>query len=432
MEWFVTVGLVSFLVLSILSGMRIAFCLALIGSLTLYLEGGIEAFGDLGYDCWGSVNSFLLLAVPLFIFMGNIIIRSGVAGRLYSDLTAWLYNFPGRLLVTNIVSCSIFAAVSGSSLASAATMGQIAIPAQRAKGYKPSYIYGSVAAGGTLGILIPPSVNLIIYGSITGASVAKLFIAGIVPGVILAALFVLFIVLYSKLRVDMAPPTTERYHWHDRLCALKSLIPIGILVIIVLGSIYTGKATPTEAASVGTIGAILIALGHRMLSWGSFKDSFLAAARTTSWLYFLVIGANVLAYAFGRAGITQQLASSVTGLGLSYTGTLIGLALMYLALGCIIDPISMMLLTMPIVYPILQTIGCDMIWFGIFLVLLSETGLLTPPVGLNLYIIQGVAKSPLAEVVRGAFPYVIILLVALAIIMVFPSLALWLPSLMTF
>lgn len=432
MDWTVVAGLLGFLLLCLLSGMRIAFCMAAVGILTLYLEGGTEAFGDLGFACWNSVNSFVLLAVPLFILMGNIIIHSGLAERLYSDLTAWLYKFPGRLLVSNIVSCSVFAAICGSTLATAATIGQVAIPVQRAKGYKPRYIYGSLAAGGTLGILIPPSINMIVYGSITGTSVAKLFIAGFIPGAVLTALFVLFIVIYSKVRANMAPPTVEFYSWHDRFRGFRTLIPVGILVAAVMGSIYTGVATPTEAAAVGVCGAFAITAAYKRLSRAVLMDSFMSTVETSAWLFFLVIGANILGYAFGRAGITQQVAQGITGLEVGPMGILIMIMLMYVGLGCIIDPISMLLLTMPIVYPVLQIIGCDLLWFGILYILLSETGNITPPVGLNLFVIQGIAKAPIGEVIVGVIPYIIILFIMIGLITIFPIMALWLPQFMAF
>lgn len=428
MDWLVVVGLIVFLFLSLLAGMRIAFSMAMVGILTLYLEGGVDAFGDLGFACWNAFNSFLLVAVPLFVLMGNLLIHSGIAASIYDDLTAWLYKVPGGLLVSNILSCSVFAAICGSSMATAATMGQVAIPVEKAKGYKPSAIYGSLAAGGGLGILIPPSIDMIIFGSITATSVVKLFMAGFVPGVVLSALYVLFIVVYSKVRVDVAPPMVESYSWHDRIRGFKTMIPVGALIAVVMGSIYTGVATPTEASAMGVCGALGITLIHKRLSLTVLKDSFMTTVETCTWVFYLILAANILGYAFGRAGITQQIAYSVTGLGIGSTGILIMIMVMYIGLGCLLDPICMLLLTMPVIFPIIQIEGYNLVWFGIIYILLSETAFITPPIGLNLFVIQGVAKAPITEVVVGVIPYVFILFTMIGLVVVFPNIALWLPQ----
>jgi len=425
---FISPAIIVLLLLTLLAGMRIAFCMAFVGIAVLYFEGGTSAFADLGYTCWNSINSFVLLAAPLFLLMGNILIHAGIAERLYSDLTPWIYRFPGRLLVSNILSCSVFAAISGSSVATVATISQIALPSQRSRGYNMRHVYGSLAAGGTLGILIPPSLNLIVYGSVSDTSVAKLFVAGIVPGIILTLLFVLFIVSYSLLRGGMVPETQESYTWRDRVAGFRSIIPVSMLIGAVLGTIYLGIATPTEAAAIGVCGALFLAIAYRQMSWKILKNSLSSAVQTTTWILFLIVGANILSNGLGRAGITQQVVQAVVEMNIGPTGIIILLAVMYIGLGCIVDPLSMLFLTAPVAIPVLKAMGFSLVWFGIIYVLLAETGMITPPVGLNLFTLQGLAKAPMGEVVLGIIPYLIILIIMIGIIMVFPEIALWLPN----
>jgi tripartite ATP-independent transporter DctM subunit len=428
LDWFIIPFVIGLLLLSLFAGMRIAFCMALVGTALLYFEGGTSAFADLGYTCWNSINSFVLLAAPLFLLMGNIIIYAGIADQLYGDLTAWVHRVPGRLLVSNILSCSIFAAISGSSVATAATISQIALPAQRARGYNMRLVYGSLAAGGTLGILIPPSLNMIVYGSVSDTSVAKLFVAGIAPGIVLTALFVLFVVIYSLVKGGVVPDTAESYTWRDRMVGFRSIAPVALLIGAVLGTIYFGIATPTEAAAIGVCGSLLLAIAYRRLTWKVLRNSFGAAAQTTTWILFLIMGANILSFALGRVGITQRIVEMIVTLSIGKMGILIVLIFLYLVLGCLIDPLSMLFLTAPIAIPVLKALGYDLIWFGILYVVLAETGMITPPVGLNLFTLQGIAKAPMDEVVRGIIPYFFLLMLMILIMIVFPEMVLWLPN----
>ena len=429
MTLLISIGLLFFLIIAIGAGMRILFVMALAGLVIAYIVGGYKAIVDIvGYSCWNSVNSYVLVSIPLFVLMADIIMRIGVADIAYKAITSWVYVLPGRLLITNIVSCAVFASISGSSVATAVTIGNVAIPAQRAKGYKESYVCGSIAAGGTLGILIPPSIPFIIYGSMVEESVGKLFMAGIIPGIILALLFVLYIVFNSILRGDMAPPSTETYSWRDRLNSLKSLLPILFLLFMIMGSLYSGIATATEAAGMGVLGALIIAAAYRKLSFNLLKESFVYTVKTSSWLLFLLVGAMILGYGLSLAGVPRAIAKIIAESGIPYLGIIILLVGMYIFLGGIMDSLAMLVITMPIVHPILIAIGADIIWFGVLMVLLMEAGLLTPPVAMNLFVVRGISGVDLNEIIRGATPYVIILLIMIGIIIAFPILATWLPS----
>jgi tripartite ATP-independent transporter DctM subunit len=433
MEWYLIFFSVLFLIISLLSGMYIAFAMAMVGMMITFFAGGISALGDIiGYSCWNSALSFVLVSIPLFLLMGNIIVATGVGEMSYNSITPWLHFFPGRLLVTNIVACAVFAAISGSSPATAAAIGNVAVPLQRSKGYKEKYICGSLAGGATIGILIPPSIAFILYGSMTDQSVGKLFIAGVIPGIILTVLFILYIVIYSLIKEDMAPISTETYSWRDRFSVLKNIVPVIILLLGIMGSIYTGVATPTEAAAIGVLGSLIIGLALRKMSVKAFKKAVLDAVYASSWLLFLLIGSSILSYGISLAGFPQYIGKVISESGLSYTSIIIMLLFMYIALGCIIDPISMMFMTLPVVYPILVMIEADLIWFGVIMVLLMETGLITPPVGMNLFVMMGVSGTEIGEITMGTLPYVFILLLMIGIIFIFPLLATWLPSQMLF
>ena len=429
MTLLISIGLLFFLIIVLGSGMRIVFVMALAGLIIAYIVGGYKAIVDIvGYSCWNSVNSYVLISIPLFVLMADIIMRIGVADIAYKAITSWVYVLPGRLLVTNIVACAVFASISGSSVATALTIGNVAIPAQRAKGYKDSFICGTIAAGGTLGILIPPSIPFIIYGSMVEESVGRLFIAGIIPGIILALLFVLYIVFNSILRGDMAPPSTDTYSWRDRLNSIKSLLPILFLLFMIMGSLYSGIATATEAAGMGVLGALIIAAAYRKLSFNLLKESFVHTVRASSWLLFLLVGAMILGYGLSLAGVPRAIAKIIAESGIPYLGIIVLLVAMYIFLGGIMDSLAMLIITMPIVHPILLAIGADLIWFGVLMVLLMEAGLLTPPVAMNLFVVRGISGVDLNEVIRGATPYVVILLIMIGIIIAFPILATWLPS----
>jgi tripartite ATP-independent transporter DctM subunit len=360
--------------------------------------------------------------------MGSIILHSGISSSFYKGLSKWLDHVPGSLAHSNILACSIFAAISGSSVATAAAIGAIAIPEMESRGYDRSLIYGSLAAGGTLGILIPPSVIFILYGAIVGASVGRLFIAGVIPGVLLSSLFAIYIGMRTLLNPSLVPRSEVHATWGERLKGMLDVMPIFILMFMILGGIYFGISTPTEAASVGVFGAFLMALLTKRMNWNILKGSLYDAIKTNCMIMFIVVGAQIMSYSLVTAGIPRGLVALITSFDVSPEIIFAFLCLLYLVLGCFMDAISLMLLTLPVVYPVMMSLGYDPVWFGVVLVILLEVGLITPPVGMNLFVIQGLAKSPLSVVAWGALPYVIMMLIMVLLIAIFPSLALWLPS----
>jgi len=428
MDWqlsslFIAVLLFSFL----LAGVWIAVSLGMVGILGLLVIQP-KTIGGVGLIAWDNLNSFVLTAVPLFLFMGSIILHSGISSRFYKGLSMWLDHVPGSLAHSNIVACSIFAAISGSSVATAAAIGAIAIPEMEGRGYDRALTYGSLAAGGTLGILIPPSISLILYGAIVGESVGRLFIAGVIPGILLSILFLIYIGIRTAFDPSLVPRGEIRATWSGRLRGLIDLLPIFLLMFMVLGGIYFGVVTPTEAAAMGVVGALLIALLYRQLKWKVLKESLYDAIKANSMILFIVVAAQIMAYALVTAGIPRALVALITGFQVKPSVILVFFCLMYLVLGCFMDAISLMMLTLPVVYPVMMALGYDAIWFGVVLVLFLEIGLITPPVGMNLFVIQGIARQPLGIVAWGSFPYVILMLIMVAILALYPQLALWLPA----
>lgn len=385
----------------------------------------VNAMGDV---LWSASDSFLLIAIPLFILLGEILVRTGVAKSTYRALESWLSWLPGGLLHANVATATLFSATSGSSVATAATIGTVAIPQGDAMKYDPKLFTGSIAAGGTLGIMIPPSINLIVYGFLTETSIPKLFAAGLVPGLLLAFLFVLGTALICLWRPSLGGPST-RHSWGERFRGLVSLGPVLTLFGIVVGSIYAGWATPTEAASLGVIGALLIALFMRKLSVSVVVEALEGTMRTTGMIVLIIIASYFLNFVLASAGITRELSSLLESAGLGPYMTLLLIIGMYIILGFFIETLSLMVITIPIVAPIVVALGFDPIWFGILLILLIEMALITPPVGLNLYVVQSVRKSgSFNDVMIGALPYVGFMLVMVVLLVVFPSLALYLPG----
>lgn len=428
MEWQISALIIGGLLLGFLAaGVWVAMTLGLVGILGLLMVAP-STIGGLGVATWSTLDNFVLTAVPLFLFMGTVILRSGVSIRFYKGLSAWLDHIPGSLAHSNVLACTLFAAISGSSVATAAAIGSIAIPEMEERGYDRSLTYGTLAAGGTLGILIPPSIAFILYGATIGESVARLFIAGIVPGLILSGIFLTYVGIRTALRPQLVPRAEKRASWPERWRGSLDIFPIFGLMLVVLGSIYLGVATPTEAAALGASGAMVVALLYGRLTWETLKDSLYDAIKTNSMLLFIVLGAQIMSYAMVTAGIPRGMVALIMGLPISSTMIFMGICVIYLVLGCFLDAISLMLLTLPVVYPVIKALGFDPIWFGVVLVLLLEIGLITPPVGMNLFVIQGMAKQPLQLVIRGSFPFVILMLVMVVILAVFPGLALWLPA----
>jgi len=428
----VAVGITGFLVMVglMLLGLPIAAVMLLLG-----LGGGMLAFGDAFLQSsasivWGVMSDYGLTAVPLFVLLGELLLRSGMADRMYMVFAAWLGRLPGGLLHTNIGCCALFAATSGSSVATAATIGTVALPSMVRHGYPVPAALGSLAAGGTLGILIPPSVNMIIYGSMTNNSVGKLFIAGIIPGILLAGSFMLWILISSLIRGGAK--AHEPVPLAERIRLLRYLAEPVIVFGTVMGSLYFGIATATESAAVGVVvGLLLIALGGK-LNWKLLETCFLSSARTTGMILLIVVGAFVLNLALSLTGIGEALTKWATGFGLSRVTLLVLLIGFYLVLGMFMDTLSMMVATIPLTFPVVSAAGVDPIWFGVFIVLMCELGLITPPVGMNLFVVQGIRpdRGPVADVIRGALPYAGIMIAFTILLIAFPGIATWLPQLM--
>lgn len=404
------------------------FSVATIGTLMYLGTPLLYSFGD---TLWGTLNDFILTAIPLFILLGELLLRSGITERMYSALSVWLNRMPGGLLHTNIGASAVFAAMSGSSVATAATIGTVALPAFSERGYSERLALGTLAAGATLGILIPPSINMILYGAITNTSIGKLFIAGILPGLALALAFMLAIMAFSLLRPGVAGEREPRVPLRARLASLVDLLPPAFVFAIVIGSIYSGWATPTEAAALGVVAALVLAAINRKLTLSMLHECFLSMARTTAMIMLIIVAAFFLNYIVGILGIPHTLTQWVASLGLSPMGLIFALVIFYLVLGCFLETLSMMIATVPVVVPMVVQFGFDPVWFGIFLVIMMEISLITPPIGMNLYVVQGVrGRGSISDVMLGSLPFLAIMLLFVLIITIWPGLVLWLPEAM--
>lgn len=418
--------------------------LGLLGLLTLSIPVGIVlfllAFGidqffspfplsrGIGQLMWSSSNSATLVAIPFFVLVGEILVRSGVAERTYTALERWVAWLPGGLIHANIATATIFSATSGSSVATSATVATVAMPQAERLNYDPRLFAGSIAAGGTLGIMIPPSINLIVYGFLTESSVPQLFLAGLVPGLLLAVAFMVITAVLVTLRPSLGGPR-QSSTWGEKFSGLKHLGPVLLLFAVIIGSIYTGWATPTEAAALGVIMALLIAAAGRRLSFSMMRQALLGTVKITSMIMLVVLGASFLNFALSAAGIGRAIQSGIEGLGLGAMGTLLVIVALYIVLGFFIETLSLMVATIPVVAPIVFELDFDKIWFGILLILLVEMALITPPVGLNLYVVQGARKSgQLTQVMAGAVPYALTMLLMAGALILLPGLALWLPG----
>src|SRR5690606_4954632 len=374
----------------------------------------------LGEVSWSTSNEFLMVAIPLFILLGEILLRSGMAEKMYGAMTLWLSWLPGGLMHANIGASALFAATSGSSVATAATVGTVAIPEIKKQGYNESLFLGSIAAGGTLGILIPPSINLIIYGVLTNTSVPKLYLAGILPGILLSTSFMLAIVIAC----------IRRPAWGGK--RIRGLVhlsaPLGIFLLVV-GSIYAGIATPTEAAALGVVGALLLALTQGRLNLAMLRDALEGTMKSTAMIMLIVVGAAFLNFIMSATGLTNAITAAITGLGVSPMWMLVILVIFYLVLGCFMETLAMMITTIPIVAPIMIGLGFDPVWLGIVIIILVECALITPPVGLNLFVVQSLRTSgSMNDIMLGALPFVLMMLLFVGVLAVVPGLALWLPQ----
>lgn len=407
---------------------------AALGVLGLVLERMYSAMPlslAAGEIAWSAGRDFLLVSIPMFILLGEILLRTGIAERMYAALSKWLSWLPGGLMHSNIGACAIFAATSGSSVATAATVGTVALPEVKRQGYDERLFLGTLAAGGTLGILIPPSINLIVYAVLTETSIPKLYLAGIVPGIGMALLFMAMVACACLLRPRWGG-TTPRFGWDERIAALPDLVPPLLIFLIVVGSIYAGLATPTEAAALGVLGALALAAWFRRLNWAVLMEAFENAMRTTAMVMLIIIAAYFLNFVISAIGLTQMLTDAIAGLGLPPLMMLLALVVFYLVLGCFMETLSMMITTIPIVVPVMVALGFDPVWLGIVLVILIEAALITPPVGLNLYVVQSLRKQgPLDDVIVGAAPFVLAMLAMIGLLVAFPGIALWLPSLVS-
>ncbi|WP_296930126.1 TRAP transporter large permease [uncultured Marinobacter sp.] len=387
----------------------------------------INALGDV---LWSASDKYLLIAIPLFILLGEILVRTGIARGTYRALESWLSWLPGGLLHANVGTATLFSATSGSSVATAATIGTVALPQGRDMGYDPKLFTGSIAAGGTLGIMIPPSINLIVYGFLTETSIPQLFAAGLIPGLLLALMFIVGTALICIWKPSLGGPSVS-HSWGERISGLRHLVPVLALFGIVVGSIYTGLATPTEAASLGVLGAIAIAAFMRKLSVKVIVEALDGTMKTTGMIILIIIASYFLNFVLASAGITRELTSFLEGAGLGPYSTLMLAILLYIILGFFIETLSLMVITIPIVAPIIIGMGFDPVWLGILIILLIEMALITPPVGLNLYVVQGVREGgPFSDVMKGAMPYVGIMFLMAVVLVLFPELATFLPELM--
>ncbi len=412
-------------------GLHIATSLFLVAAFGAWWFFGDAMFQPFGTMMWGTLNNFLLVAIPLFVFMGEVLVRGGVTERMYRALSDWLTPLPGGLLHTNIAASTIFAAISGSSVATAATIGTVAFPTFRRQNYRESWVAGTVASGATLGILIPPSINLIIYGAITNTSIGKLFTAGILPGLLLSALFMLVIVLWCSLDHTIAGKREKMAPWPERRQRLKDLLPPLVIFIIVMGSIYAGWATPTEAAAVGAVAALLLVGLHGNLNFSMLKEAMLSTVTTTAMTLLVLVAAFYLNFVLGVLGVPAQVSAVVAGLDVPGWLMMLLLVALYLLLGCFLDALAMMIATIPIVWPIVHYLGYDSVWFGIFLVMMCELALITPPVGMNLYIVQSVrGRGSIDTVIVGVLPFLACILALVGLIIAFPAIVNWLPDLM--
>ena len=427
------IALLTFLAITvlILTRMPVAVVFMTVGVLGYTFIMPKPMVHEVGPAMWRMLDSFPLTAVLLFILMGEFMMHGGLSEELYNATEKWISRIPGTLAQVNIAACSIFAAISGSSVSTAATMGVIAGPEMEQRGYHNSLTYGTLAAGGTLGILIPPSIPLIIYGSLTGTSVGKLFMAGFVPGIMTAILFMITTALWVLKSPKIAPSFKDTHSWEVKLSALWGFLPAGCIILAVLGGIYGGIVTPTEAAAVGAVCSFLVLIAKRRVTRSLLKKSLLSTIVLSSMSYMILAGSSMINFLFNYLKVPRLLMEAVVSLNLTPLSVFVLVCLMYIVLGMFIDGISMIVLTVSTVVPLLSSLGFDPIWVGVILVLLVETALITPPVGVNLYVLQGAAQTAsFAQIAIGSIPYIGVLMFMIVVLYIFPQIALWLPSTM--
>jgi tripartite ATP-independent transporter DctM subunit len=419
------------LFLTLAAGIWVGFSLFIVGFMGMLIYSPLPAGNNMASSVWATIEKWEYVALPLFILMGEILYRSGISEKLFKSLVPWLYRLPGGLLLMNIVSCTLFAAVSGSSAATTATVGRITLAEFDKLGYDRRLAMGSLAGAGTLGFLIPPSLIMIVYAILAEVSIGKMFMAGILPGLLLSGIYSTYIIYRGIRNPAIAPRTQESYSWKERLVGLKDLAPTLILILMVLGSIYGGVATPTEAAALGVLGATVFAFLNRQMNFKILFDCLVGAVKTNAMIMMIVVGAGFLSRVMGFLGIPAAITRTITELGLSPYMLMILLGVFYVILGCLLDGFSIVVMTLPIALPMVTAAGFDPIWFGIYLILMVEVSQITPPVGFNLFVIQGLTDEPIVKVAKYALPFFFLMLLTTAILTIFPNIALFLPNLMT-
>ena len=427
-ELFLTIFFISILLFFLGSGVWVAISMIAVSSIGMLIFTSRPVGDAMATTIWGTSSSWTLTALPLFVWMGEILFRTKLSENLFKGLAPWMSRLPGGLIHVNVVGCALFAAISGSSAATVATVGKMSIPELRKRNYPEKLLLGSLAGSGTLGLLIPPSIILIIYGVTVQESIAKLFIAGIIPGIMIAIIFMLYVIIWSIINKKEMPTSSEIFSFGDKIKRSNQLLPVIMLIIAVIGSIYTGVATATEAASLGVVGALILSFFQKTLTKETFKLSLLGATKTSCMIAFILAGSSFLSLAMGFTGLPRNLAIWIQEMNLSPYVLIFVLTIFYIILGMFLDGISAVVLTMAIIEPMIRQAGFDMIWFGIFLVVVVEMAQITPPVGFNLFVLQGMAGKDMGYIAKSAFPLFLLMILAVIFIIVFPEIALWLPQ----
>jgi tripartite ATP-independent transporter DctM subunit len=427
-QFWLSVFLLIVLAVLLAGGLWIALVLTAMGWVAMEFFTSTPVGKLMATTVWGSSTSWSLTALPLFIWMGEILFRTRISQDMFRGLAPWLTHVPGRLMHCNVLGCGIFAAISGSSAATAATIGRITIPELTRRGYYEPMAIGSLAGAGTLGLLIPPSIIMIVYGVAANVSIARLFIAGVLPGLVLVLLFSGYIAGWALLNRERTPPSDIRMTFVQKLAASRYLIPTVLLIVAVIGSIYAGIATPTEAAVLGVVGSLLLALVSRSLTWQTFSASVMGATRTSCMIAFILAGASFLTVAMGFTGIPKAMAAWITQQDLSSGMLIAALTVLYIILGCFIDGISMVVLTAAVILPTIRAAGIDLLWFGVFIVIVVEMAQITPPVGFNLFVLQGLTGKNIFYIGRAALPFFVLMVIAVVVIWAFPELVTYLPQ----
>ena len=423
----ITLFLLALLALLLSGGVWIAIVLLAMGWAAMELFTSTPVGKLMATTVWGSSASWSLTALPLFIWMGEILFRSRISEDMFRGLAPWLTSLPGRLMHCNVIGCGIFAAISGSSAATAATIGKMTVPELLKRGYHEPMVIGSLAGAGTLGLLIPPSIIMIVYGVAADVSIARLFIAGVLPGIMLMSLFSGYIIVWALLNPDKTPPSDIHMSFAEKLYASRLLIPTVLLIAAVIGSIYSGIATPTEAAVLGVVGSLILSFASGSLDWDTFNGAVMGAMRTSCMIAFILTGAAFLTTAMGFTGIPKSMAAWITGQALSPVMLIAVLTLLFILLGCFLDGISMVVLTAAVILPTVQAAHIDLLWFGIFIVLVVEMAQITPPVGFNLYVLQGMTGKDIFSIGKHALPFFLLMVIAVALIWIFPEIVTYLP-----